>query len=62
MVLTEQFIQKLIKPFDAIIQKKAEEVCLQNVYQAFILMFHVIIIQFNPYSAVMLTTVVYYLW
>jgi hypothetical protein len=27
MVLTEQFIQKLTKPFDALIQKKAEEVC-----------------------------------
>lgn len=61
MVLTEQFIQKLTKPFDAIIQKKAEEVCLQNVFQAFILMFHIIIIQFNHYSAVMLPSVVYYL-
>jgi hypothetical protein len=65
MVLTEQFIQKLTKPFDPIIQKKAEEVCLQNVFQAFILIFH-IIIQFNPYSfvllsAVMLPSVVYYL-
>jgi hypothetical protein len=28
IVVTEQFIQKLTKPFDAIIQKKAEEVHL----------------------------------
>lgn len=31
VVLTEQFIQKLTKPFDAIIQKKAEEVCSPNI-------------------------------
>jgi hypothetical protein len=54
MVLTEQFIQKLTKPFDAIIQKKAEEVYLQNVFQAFILIFHVLIIEFKLYSAVLL--------
>jgi hypothetical protein len=30
MVLTEQFIQKLTKLFDAIIKKKAEKVCLPN--------------------------------
>ncbi|PNF42126.1 hypothetical protein B7P43_G10272 [Cryptotermes secundus] len=32
MVLTEQFIQKLTKPFDAIIQKKAEEVVSSGAY------------------------------
>lgn len=34
VVLTEQFIQKLMKPFDVIIQKKAEEVCLKNISHA----------------------------
>ncbi|XP_069679850.1 E3 UFM1-protein ligase 1 homolog [Periplaneta americana] len=32
MVLTEQFMQKLAKPFDAIIQKKAEEIVSSGVY------------------------------
>jgi hypothetical protein len=57
MVLTEQFIQKLNKPFDAIIQKKAEEVYFQNVFQAFPLTFHVIIFEFNLYSSVLISVV-----
>jgi hypothetical protein len=43
MVLTEQFIQKLTKPFDAIIQKKAEEVYLRNVFQAFTSIYVIVI-------------------
>jgi hypothetical protein len=34
VVLTEQFIQKLTKPFDSIIQKKAEKVCVPNISHA----------------------------
>lgn len=45
VVVTDHFIQKLTKPFDAIIQKKAEEVCLcRTVSYALILILLIVII------------------